>query len=465
MCKIFSDLATPNNHPVNTLLIKLFWFGRESFWSIRVGSLLFSLGSVYLLYMLGRKLFNRHAAWYAAIAGAFLPPLIISGTTARGYSGEIFFLLLFSFSLLNCRKGSVKWSIAAAVSGSLAIISLPTAILYIAPVSVAFLLYLWKKKRVFPLQTTISSISALLAVFWYILNWNSFIQQKQFKAVIGNSGDFYNWITSSLAENGIELWIVFFILLSCRKRKIIRILTAIIFFPLISALITSPAPARVYLPSAAAGILLCASFATITTKWRYPVISVLLILQIAVSFPHRTEEYITGEIMNFKEPTAIKIFPPAAGYVLRWNHPETVKNFFTSLQSAAAKKTILLLVPEKEQITGFAVNGSIHSLPLPFPLDSANNNETAPYRLLLKKTPVIPANTLAFAIYPPMPQENLAALYQNLAPGTTLVFNQWLRVPLTAPDGKIHKYMIFAFTIDKERIFPAGYPVYIPLEK
>ena len=80
---IFSDLSTPNNHPVNTLLIKFLWFSRENFWSIRLGSMIFSLGTILLLWQLGRKLFSRTAAWYAATAGAFLPV-----PARNGYRGQ-----------------------------------------------------------------------------------------------------------------------------------------------------------------------------------------------------------------------------------------------------------------------------------------------------------------------------------------------------------------------------------------
>jgi len=463
LSKIFSDLSTPNNHPVNTLLIKFLWFSKEFFWSIRIGSLLFSTASVALLWLIGRKLFSRSAAWYAAVAGAFLPPLIVSGTTARGYAGEMFYLLLFHLALLNCRKGSIKWCITAAISALFAIISLPTAVLYMVPTAGFYLLYFWKKRRFFPLQTAIFSTAALLAGFWFIINFNSFIQQKQFKASFTSFEGFYSWLNSAFSENGIWMWILPLIIIIFRKRKIIWVLAAMFLFPLLAALVTSPAPARVYLPSAAVGILLCASFSTIK-KWRYGMSAALLLMQTAVSYPERSEEKTVQKIYNLSAPDGhIKIYPPAAGYPLRWNHPETVEKFFLSLISASQKDICFLALPEKENISGFAMDGSVISAPLPFKLTASDKD--APYLLALKKSSIIPPDTLAFAIYPPMPQENLTALFQDLAPKTTLFFNQWFRVPLKAPDGKIHKYMIFAFTLDRERRFPAGYPYYLPLEK
>lgn len=462
--KIFSDLATPNNHPINTLLIKLLWFSKECFWSIRLGSLIFSAASVVLLWILGRKLFDRTAAWYAAIAGAFLPPLIISGTTARGYSGEIFFLLLFHLSLINSRKGSVKWSIAAAVSGLLAIISLPTAILYIIPTALFYVLHLWKKRQFFPAQTVIFSLSALFSALWYLLNWNTFTRQKQFKIELGSFSEFFQWLYSAMAENGIWLWLLLMIFIITERRKMCGLLFTIIIFPVAAAVITSPGPARVYLPSAAAGIMLCSSVST-AKKSRYPLMLSLFVLQILISYPDRREEKTIKKIYEYSDINGyIKIYPPAAGYPLRWNHPETVEKFFQSLISASQKDICKLIIPEKEHITGFALDGSVISSSLPFKLTTLKDN-TAPYSLTLKKSSLIPQNKLAFAIYPPMPQENLAALYKDLNPKTTLVFNQWLRVPLHTPDGKIHKYMILAFTLKETREFPAGYPCYLPLEK
>ena len=460
LTKIFSDLATPNNHPINTLLIKLLWFGKENFWMIRIGSLLFSLGSIGLLFLLGRKLFNRTAAWYAAVAGAFLPPMIISGTTARGYAGEIFFLLCFAYSLINSRRGSVIWSIAAAVSGLLAIISLPTAVLYIAPVAIFYLLYLWKKRKIFPVQTVIFSLAALLCAVWFSINFNSFIQQKQFKAEISCFNEFFQWFYSAMAENGIWLWLLPIIFIITTRRKICWILSAVILFPLAAAVITSPGPARVYLPAAAAGIMLCGSVST-AKKWRYHLMLILLIQQILISYPERTEEKKIGRILNAANlNNSIKIYPPTAGYPLRWNHPESVETFFTSLISAAQKDICILFVPEKDKISGVSLDGNTVSLPLPF---SLQNNQ--PYVLRLQKTQIVPANTLAFAIFPPMPQENLKALYRNLNPAKVIFLNNWLTIPLKTAESEIHKYMMFAFILDRDVNFSKGYPVYIPLEK
>jgi 4-amino-4-deoxy-L-arabinose transferase-like glycosyltransferase len=76
--QIFSDFSLPNNHPVNTLLIKLLYFSRENAWTIRLGSLAFSLASVWLLYDIGRRTAGKKSACYAALAGAVMPPLVMA---------------------------------------------------------------------------------------------------------------------------------------------------------------------------------------------------------------------------------------------------------------------------------------------------------------------------------------------------------------------------------------------------
>lgn len=461
---IFSDLSTPNNHPVNTLLIKFLWFSRENFWSIRLGSVIFSLGTILLLWQLGRKLFSRTAAWYAATAGAFLPPLVIFGVTARGYAGEIFFLLLFALALINCRKGSIFWSMVAAASGLLAVISLPTSVLYIAPLAVIYLCQMIKKRRFKPLSFGILLSSAVLAGVWFIINWQKFICQKQFKEVFTGFSGFFHWFYTSLSENGICLWLLIPAIFFLWKRKLFRVLMSVIFFPLAAAVFTSPAPARVYLPCSVAGILLFATGFGIK-KWRYLFMAILLTVQIFISYPDRSEERITQDIFNTAEvQNVIKIYPPAAGYVLRWNHPESVENFFRQLQSAAAKEFCALLVPDKEKITGFSINGDVAAIDLPFSLNTVSGN-TPPYILFLQKTASVIPNRWYFAIYPPMPKENMSALYRDLKPEKSVVFNQWLRADLTAPDGKTHRYMIFAFQVDRHLRLPENYPCYIPLEK
>ena len=44
--EIFQDLATPNNHPVNSFIVKLISGFSTAFWSLRLGALLFSLGAI-----------------------------------------------------------------------------------------------------------------------------------------------------------------------------------------------------------------------------------------------------------------------------------------------------------------------------------------------------------------------------------------------------------------------------------
>ncbi len=88
------NYSAPNNHVLNTLLIKLSiitWGGHPV--TLRLPAFLFGLGSVFLSYRLANRLWG--GGYIASLIMASLPYLILFSTNARGYSALVFFTLLF----------------------------------------------------------------------------------------------------------------------------------------------------------------------------------------------------------------------------------------------------------------------------------------------------------------------------------------------------------------------------------
>ena len=81
--EIFQELATPNNHPVNTLIIKFISGFSGSFRCLRLGSLFFSFGTILLGGCCARRIYGRTAALYTMIALAVLPPFTVPPFASR----------------------------------------------------------------------------------------------------------------------------------------------------------------------------------------------------------------------------------------------------------------------------------------------------------------------------------------------------------------------------------------------
>ena len=100
---ILTDLATPNNHPLNSLFMKL-WLNCPGISELpqltRLHSLVFGMLSVALTGMLARGLFrSRAAALLSMVFFAFDAAAVYYSDQARGYSMQLFFLLCFANGL------------------------------------------------------------------------------------------------------------------------------------------------------------------------------------------------------------------------------------------------------------------------------------------------------------------------------------------------------------------------------
>ncbi|MGE4564646.1 MAG: hypothetical protein AB7F32_07235, partial [Victivallaceae bacterium] len=92
---IFSDLSLPNNHPLNSLLVKLTAIGENSV-TIRLAAWLAGVLAIpaagYLAWLVSRR--RRAALWTMALI-ALSAPLAVYSQLARGYSLQLFLLLVF----------------------------------------------------------------------------------------------------------------------------------------------------------------------------------------------------------------------------------------------------------------------------------------------------------------------------------------------------------------------------------
>ena len=119
------NYTAPNNHILNTILIKLsttVWGGHP--FVIRLPALIFGISSIPLIYLICRNLGSK--GYIAALILAVHPYLILFSTNARGYSAIVFFTLLFIYiSIIFTKNVNKKIIFILALIGSLGLLSLP----------------------------------------------------------------------------------------------------------------------------------------------------------------------------------------------------------------------------------------------------------------------------------------------------------------------------------------------------
>lgn len=128
---ILSDYSLPNNHILNSLLIKTSTglLGNHP-WVLRLPAALVGLAAIPLVYALGRRLYNTNVALLAAALVAGLPAIIYYDTSARGYSlVSLFTLLGWLFACHAIEKGQWRYWLGLSTSMALGFFSVPTMLL------------------------------------------------------------------------------------------------------------------------------------------------------------------------------------------------------------------------------------------------------------------------------------------------------------------------------------------------
>lgn len=157
---IITNYFDTNNHIFHTLLVRLmaFIFGEDNQIAVRLPSFVFGVASLWMVYVVAKKLFNFKVAVVSLIIATLSPIHIFYSQTARGYSLIIFFSLVMFYSTLKIfeTKSPFNWGILLIFSGFLSVYTIPTNAYF------SFALFIW-------------TISVLLISSWasrYKLNSN-----------------------------------------------------------------------------------------------------------------------------------------------------------------------------------------------------------------------------------------------------------------------------------------------------
>ncbi|OGV34229.1 MAG: hypothetical protein A2020_04390 [Lentisphaerae bacterium GWF2_45_14] len=257
--KIFTDLTTPNNHPLHSFAVKSAFaaFGPGVF-ALRFDAFLAGMALIGIIAYLARMLLNsRIAAFYSAVLCAFSGALIHYSQTSRGYMLQAFLIAVVAVGImLYTRNKRVLGPGIVCAASIAAILTLSTSILFIVPIFIVAMLPKLCMKDIsgtirqnIPLITAFG-VTALFCVFWYTLNFEQFQAGKK---AFGNSpatlfgwGDAIYIIIRDCGSFLVPLSLLMFF-----DKKLRLFLGAFLFiflFPFLCAPLTTLGPARAYLP-------------------------------------------------------------------------------------------------------------------------------------------------------------------------------------------------------------------------
>lgn len=302
--EMFSDLATPNNHPLNSLVIKFFKLpDLPQLLQIRLGVF---LAGILLLIVTGLGLRRLTRSFPGLCFGVLLLalniPLIRYSQTARGYEFQALFTVCVMFSLLFFEMDlklplrRILWAALFLVSGIATCVSVTSGVIFVTALAFSYgvLFTDWRNWRDFGkwMEKKELWIAFLLfagfVLLWYGLNYSTLAKGQSFGNTVTSPGKFLAFAWHTIAELPLTLTIPLSLAGAVllkepfqRRIAVMGLLSTLLV--LLSALVFKAGDSRVYIPlipvlAVSAALL----FDCLNTPERHrlvlPVFGVLLVL-------------------------------------------------------------------------------------------------------------------------------------------------------------------------------------------
>lgn len=384
---ILNDLATPNNHPLNSLFVKWMLLFSDTAWSIRFPSFFAGLASVGLTGWLAVLLFrSRFAALTAMIFVAANPALILYSITARGYAVQTSLILLYAVIAALCYRYRRRWALyLLPVCGFLAELALPTSVLWLFPLSlvhcIAELLRGRKEwRRLLPLAVCYTVLGVIL-LFWLLFHYQDFKAGQSFGTAIAGVLPFFRdflfpvWgAVCGWQEYGVPLFLLIVLIalpfVGIAKRRLLLGLLVVLLFPFVCAVFTLAGPARVYLASVPftaliSGFLLVLMMRKVFRKrillWLAPVSAVLLSGHFYVTGTpqwSRVDWIDRFELMKQIPANRFLCVTATGAYPALWNNGEPIVRDYLARFHAVGERTELAQLDQQGVINGMNPQGS-----------------------------------------------------------------------------------------------------------
>ncbi len=457
--QILRDFSLPNNHPLNTLLLK-FCFVKDHLWVGRLPTFLAGLGSVILAGMLALRLAGRKAAILTMLFCAVSPQLIRYSYPARGYGLQLFFILLFCYAALHAERPGWKWSLLLLAAGILAVNSVSTALLFLlAPgLYCAWNCLRHGFRREYRAWWAATAIFAGYCLWFVWANFDALQGARQFGDVL-TPANYPQWLLKNILA--LCLWPGLLLFAVKPDRKNILLLLFILF-PLAISLFTHGGPPRIWLPAlvmsyiiAARGLILLTRSARRHQKWAklLPGGLVLLLLIAIIQSGNRTEwiHVEWREMFQELQPIPIDTFVVYGandGYPIVWNSDRAaLPDFLKRILHPHLQSRGLLMINSGTNLDGQDRVYRVIKTPSGLvPRMIYGPHFEGAYYDLIPADGKEPSGEWLIAVIRPLPEPQFNSIVEQLGcvHPDLLKLNTWLTRILHLK-GKTFRYGLFAF--------------------
>lgn len=332
--RILIDVELPNNHPVNSLILKMLAAISAEPCFLRLGVYIAGVIAVILCGKIAYLATGKRSAEIAAmILASTSPALILYSTIARGYIFQILGLQLCILGMFaNVRDAGARRVLPAVIGGGiLCCLSVSSGIMFLAIAAAGYLLLAPGKYR-FNRNMLISAGVLLILVLGYYLPLYPKLQSAQrWGTVISSFGEWLNFAFTILRSQ-LPCFTALPVLAGVIFIPAMRKVFLLTLLPLIFALLTKAGQERVYLVLTPAYIIIAAAgFGELFRrfeKWRKTLV-IVLIAGCTVNytiFPDVWKRPAPSadlkEALRYTDETVLPILPASEGMPIIMNSPK-----------------------------------------------------------------------------------------------------------------------------------------------
>ncbi len=266
---IFSDLTTPNNHPLSTLLVKNFTllFGD----GIIIQRLPAFISGIILLIIITHLAYVTTKSKFCALLtltfNSLNGGLIYYSQTARGYELQVLLIIVFIYLLIMREKHEQKkipLVVVFSLTGIALMLTLSTSIIFIFGITLIHFSYLvvhyYKKEKILfkAVKKILAQENIILgylliggfSIVWFTFNYQQYKQGQNYGTSIESTKQFLSFGYKTLFYI-VPMPILFLSIIPIFFKRYAKFALAyflLVVFTLASALFFKAGPPRVYLP-------------------------------------------------------------------------------------------------------------------------------------------------------------------------------------------------------------------------
>ena len=433
--RILNDLALPNNHPLNTLFVKLWSTFVTMAQMIRLHSLFSGVLAVALTGVLARGIFHsRRAAVWSMLFMALSAAVVGYASRARGYAPQLVFVLIFGCGVVwgapRLRKFAPRFlPEAAVILGALgAVLAVSSAPIFLAAAALPALRLYRRRPWIWSMLAALA-VAALLSGGYLIANYQALLAAQQWGRELVSFADWAGFIGGMLASFVPYPLIPFVVISAVTDRKRTAALVAFSVLVLASAAVFKAGPQRVYLPLAAVVAMLAGrgvqQLVGMARPSRIKALAPLLcLLALAAGvggFVQLAPKWCVTDYWRWfdaasAEPeTSLIVYSATEGYPLCWNNqPRIFVDYRRRLANPAADRELVIFGPAGI-VNGIDRSGAEKELRLPVPGAYCRIGRRDAHRYPLHRVENPAPGTPVIVVVPPLPERNVDLIWRQFA--------------------------------------------------